>query len=196
MFKKLIGIIIVIFIINSAGVLLIGGGSAGIAAEQEDGINSAVMIKTALVSLNKAPIVQSRADEYRTLFIRIMAKKYTDMKALSISEKCLPNYYKSMVAMAVINSELKNIRKINLMNYLLAERTRYVHPKAINQYLTLNFAMLKRSVYEIEITIGIIKDQARHVESKEAVDLCKKMLALEEKIVEHFYSFYEVFKSE
>lgn len=199
MFKKLIGIIIIIFIINSAGVLLLGGGSAGIAAEQEPVSN--VMVKEAVGNVDNVPKIQSEADVLRTLFKRALDDKVKKAETLSIREKCSGGYYKSITAMSIIVSELKNIRKLHLMNYLLAKRILYIHPDAIDRYLTLNFAMLERSVFEIFLTVDIIRNQLERMEDVKTKDVeAKKMieeiLDMEEEILNHFFSFYKVFRTE
>ncbi len=199
MFKKLIGIIIIIFIINSAGVLLVGGGPKSIAAEQEPASN--VMVKEAIGYVENIPTVQSKADVLRTRFNLILIEKLKRAETLSIREKCSGGYYKNVAAMSIIISELKNMRKLHLMNYLLAKRILHIHPDAIIDYLTLNFAVLERSVFEIGLTINIIKNQLERMEDAKTKDVeAKKMieeiLAMEEDIIKHFLSFYEVFRSE
>ena len=82
------------------------------------------------------------------------------------------------------------------MNYMLCKRILYVHPEAVDHYLTINFAMLERSVFEIGLTVSIIKSQLEKVKNKKAVDLIKEILFIEEEILNYFFSFYEVFRSE
>ena len=201
MLKKLIGIIIVIFIVNSVGILLIGGGSAGIASTTEVDMSLNDAIKEAIGNVNNVPKAQSRPDELRTLFKRILAEKIKEMETLSMRQKCSGGYYKDVAAMKIIISELKNIRKLNLMNYLLAKRIAYVDSKAINHYLTLNFAMLERSVFEIGLianTIRIQLDDMNDAKAKnvKAKGMIREILAMEEDIINHFFSYYEVFRTE
>jgi hypothetical protein len=122
------------------------------------------------------------------------------METLSIREKCSGSYYKDITAMSIIISELKNIRKIHLMNYLLAKRILYVHADAINHYLTLNFAMLERSVFEIGLTVNIIRVQLDYMNDAKAKDIkakgmIREILDMEGEILNHFFSFYKVFKT-
>jgi hypothetical protein len=201
MFKKLIGIIIIIFIINSAGVLLIGGGGEGIASTTEVDMSLNEAIKEAIGNVNNVPKAQSRPDELRTLFKRILGEKIKKMETLSMREKCSGGYYTDVMAMSIIISELKNIRKINLMNYLLAKRIAYVNSKAINHYLTLNFAMLERSVFEIGLIGNTIRDQLDRMEDAKTEDvkakeMIREILDREGEILNHFFSYYEVFRTE
>ncbi len=192
MIKKLIGIIVIIFIINSAGVLLIRGGTTGIAAVQESTEDLDASIKEAVGNVDNVPLAQSKVDELRTLFKRILAEEAASVEAFDNSNSDC----KSIMAMAIIDAEFKNIRKLLLMNYLLCKRILHVHPNAINHYLTMNFAMLERSIFEIKLTTGIIEGQLEYVKDREAIELCKRMLALEGGIIEHLFSFYEVFRTE
>jgi len=196
MFKKLIGIIVIIFIINSAGVLFIGGGAAGVAADREPVRTiSNVMVIEAIGNVDNVPQVQSRADELRALFKRILAEEAATVKTFDGSSSNIYNC-KSIMAMAIITSEFKNLRKIHLMNYLLCKRILHVHPDAVNHYLTLNFMMLERSILEIDLTTRIIEDQLEYVKNGEAIELGRRILAAEKEIVNHLYSFYKVFESE
>ncbi len=191
MFKKLIGIIIVIFIINSAGVLLIGGGGEGIASTEESAESLDASIKEAVGIVDNVPRTQLKVDVLRTLFKRILVEEAAfDAFTLKTVDDS-----RSVMAMAIIVSEFKNMRKLHLMNYLLCKRILYVHPNAVNHYLTMNFAILERSYFEIGLTISIIEGQLEYVKDKEAVELCERILAIEPEIMEHFHSFYGVFRT-
>ena len=197
---KLIGIIIIIFIINSAGVLLTGGGATGIASDTEVDMSLNEAIKEAIGNVNNVPKAQSRPDELRTLFKRILDKKIKEMETLSIRQKCSGGHYKDVAAMGIIVSELKNMRKLNLMNYLLSKRIAYVDSKAINHYLTLNFAMLERSVFEIGLIANTIRIQLDSMndtkaENVKAKGMIREILDREEEILNHFFSYYEVFRT-
>ncbi len=192
MFKRIIGIVII--------VLIIGGGGEGIATATED-MSLKDAMKEAVGNVDNVPKVQSKADVLRTLFKRVLDDKVKKAETLSIREKCSGGHYKNMAAMSVIVSELKNMRKLNLMNYLLAKRILYVHTDAINHYLTLNFAMLERSVFEVGLTANIIRNQLDRIEDVKTEDvkakgMIREILALEEEILNHFFSYYKVFRTE
>ena len=180
MFKRIIGILIVVF--------MIGGGAAGITSATEN-MSLKNNIKEAIGNVNKVTMAQSEVDVLRELFRQVLAEERA-ARNLTIG------YCENIGAMAVIDAEIKNIRKIHLMNYMLCKRVLYVRPEAVNHYITINFAMLERSIYEIKLTADIIKNQLEYVKNEKAIELVEKILSLEEGIINHFYSFYKVFNSE
>lgn len=189
MFKRIIGIVII--------VLIIGAGATGIASAKNI---SNVMMKEAIGNVDNIPNVQSKSDVLRTLFKRALDDKVKKAETLSLREKCSGGYYKSITAMSIIVSELKNIRKLNLMNYLLCKRILYMHPEAINHYLTLNFAMLERSVFEVGLIVNTIRNQLDNMEDAKTEDvkakgMIEEILLIEEEILNHFFSYYEVFRT-